>query len=94
MTGTDVDVEEQANVGHRHWLLVGLGALALVAGAGLLWTAGWSVDWSTCDNVADSIELLDCSTTRWNAPAVIGSVLLLAAAVALTVAGLRRTRRA
>jgi hypothetical protein len=90
----DVDVEAQARVGHRRWLLVGLGALALVAGAALFWTAGWYVDWSTCENVADGIELLDCSTTRWNAPAVIGSVLLLAVAVALMVAGFRRTHRA
>jgi hypothetical protein len=89
----DVDVQAQAKVGHRRWLLVGLGALALVAGAALFWTAGWSVDWSTCENVADSIELLHCSTTRWNAPAVIGSVLLLAAAVALMVAGFRRRHR-
>lgn len=82
MTGTDVGLEEQANVGHRRWPLVGLGALALVAGASLFWIAGWSVDWSSCDSVADSLELLDCSTTRWNAPVVIGSVLLLAAALA------------
>jgi hypothetical protein len=91
----DVDVEAQAKVGHRRWLLVGLGALALVASAALFWTAGWAVDWSTCEDVvADSIELLDCSTTRWSAPAVIGSVLLLAVAVALMVAGFRRTHRA
>jgi hypothetical protein len=88
---TGVDVEEQAKTGHRRRLLVGLAGLALVAGAALFWTAGWSVDWSTCEDVADSIELLDCSTTRWNAPAVIGSVLLLALALALIVAGLRRT---
>ena len=93
MTGTDVDVEQQAKVSHRGWLLVGLGSLALVAAATLFWTSGWSVDWSTCEGVADSIELLDCSTTSWNAPATIGSVLLLAAAVALMVVGLRRTRR-
>jgi hypothetical protein len=80
--------------GRRRWLLVGLGALALVAAATLFWTSGWSVEWSTCENVTDGIELLDCSTTRWNAPAVIGSVLLLAVAVALMVAGFRRTHRA
>jgi hypothetical protein len=94
VTEMDVDVENRERVGHRRWLLVGLGALALLAAAALFWTSGWSVDWITCDDVADSIELLDCSTTRWNAPAVIASVLLLAAAVGLTVAGLRRTRRA
>jgi hypothetical protein len=92
MTGAGVD--EQATVGHRRWLLVGIGALALVAAAVLFWASGWSVDWSTCNDVADSIELLDCSTTRWNAPAVVGSVLLLATGVALMGVGFRRTRRA
>ncbi|MGE3811904.1 MAG: hypothetical protein AB7I24_10170 [Candidatus Nanopelagicales bacterium] len=94
MTGTHVDVEEQAKVTQWRWLLVGLGALALVAATTLLWTSGWSVHWSTCTDVADSIELLDCTTTRWNAPAVIGSVLLFALAAALVVVGRRRTRRA
>lgn len=94
MTGRDVDVEEQPKVSNSRWLLAGLGILALVSAVTLFWTSGLSVDWSMCEDMADSMELLDCSTTRWNVSAIIGSVLLLVTAVALLFMGLRRTRHA